>query len=482
MISAIAQRYAPKLPTKPSLDLPVKAFGKSRAPGSKPLFESAPAPIDRDEELAFELQQAERGDEIENDQLARALEASREEYDQQRQLSTPHIDSDGDSMEEIVVQPSTNATPLDSPVTIASPPDLAFDAQAPEEEEDFEEVEVLPSAPRIPEVIDLAESSDEDSVASMQSAKAGPGPSTMAARQAAHSVDRRDTIRVRPESPEVTEPIAIDSPSPQPVIMPGAPPVASRVSEVTVRPVAVARPPSNQSAARETQVDTAARRSADAARAKNFLDDQKAQREVARQAQEQAAKEALAFFLPQAQLRESPEPEVAEGSYEAPIVPTELVTVTASPHQAVQRKASDLPTISRQTSLGDGNYSVYDSDPGEAAEDNDSEEEREIEWSKSPSPVPREATRNEDEPQVQDPLAEDDGGIDMVAEEDDYARFVAQIQNRDLDKVREEIDDEVRVLHAQQKVAMRDSEEITQAMILQTQVGPLNCVAKRRNC
>lgn len=60
---------------------------------------------------------------------------------------------------------------------------------------------------------------------------------------------------------------------------------------------------------------------------------------------------------------------------------------------------------------------------------------------------------------------------DMVAEEDDYARFMAQIKNRDLNEVRTEIDDEIRVLNSQNKVAMRDSDEITQAMIAQIQVS-----------
>lgn len=61
------------------------------------------------------------------------------------------------------------------------------------------------------------------------------------------------------------------------------------------------------------------------------------------------------------------------------------------------------------------------------------------------------------------------GAEEMEAEEDEYARFLAQIQNRDLATVRTEIDDEIRILNAQTKAAMRDSDEITQSMVAQIQ-------------
>lgn len=67
-------------------------------------------------------------------------------------------------------------------------------------------------------------------------------------------------------------------------------------------------------------------------------------------------------------------------------------------------------------------------------------------------------------------LAEDEGGVDMNAEGDDYARFLAQIKGRNLDTVRQEIDNEIRTLNQQNKVSMRDSEDITQQMIAQIQL------------
>lgn len=109
----------------------------------------------------------------------------------------------------------------------------------------------------------------------------------------------------------------------------------------------------------------------------------------------------------------------------------------------------------------------------------DSEEEDDdepIEWSRSPTPLPRPPLNRKGSSAhsiASEADHEDDDGqmapADMVAEEDDYARFLAQIQNRDLKDVRAEIDDEIRVLNQQTKVAMRDSDEITQAMVVQIQ-------------
>lgn len=115
----------------------------------------------------------------------------------------------------------------------------------------------------------------------------------------------------------------------------------------------------------------------------------------------------------------------------------------------------------------------------------DSEDEDAIEWSRSPSPVRRKlgvaveegegdtSLQSIESNQSQAPSEAGDNGemapVDMVDEEDDYARFLAQIKGRDLTDVRTEIDEEIRVLNTQTKAAMRDSDEITQAMIGQIQ-------------
>ena len=110
-------------------------------------------------------------------------------------------------------------------------------------------------------------------------------------------------------------------------------------------------------------------------------------------------------------------------------------------------------------------------------ETDDEDDSRSIAWSKSPSPaaLSRPPLHTEQSGETIPSEVEDEdvdmAHEDMVAEEDDYARFMAQIKNRDLNDVRTEIDDEIRVLNSQNKVAMRDSDEITQAMIAQIQVS-----------
>ncbi|PCH42190.1 PIN domain-like protein [Wolfiporia cocos MD-104 SS10] len=60
--------------------------------------------------------------------------------------------------------------------------------------------------------------------------------------------------------------------------------------------------------------------------------------------------------------------------------------------------------------------------------------------------------------------------MDAQAEEGEFARFISQVKGKDLETVRREIDDEIRELHQQRKVAMRDSEDITQQMISQIMI------------
>ncbi|KAI5983350.1 hypothetical protein EDD15DRAFT_2533782 [Pisolithus albus] len=90
-----------------------------------------------------------------------------------------------------------------------------------------------------------------------------------------------------------------------------------------------------------------------------------------------------------------------------------------------------------------------------------------IEWSRSPSPagadllptVHPEATMVEDWDAAQE--------MDPQAEEGEFARFVSEVKERDLEVVRHEIDEEIRFLNQQRKAALRDSDDITQQMISQ---------------
>ena len=61
--------------------------------------------------------------------------------------------------------------------------------------------------------------------------------------------------------------------------------------------------------------------------------------------------------------------------------------------------------------------------------------------------------------------------MDLHAEEGEFARFISQVKGRNLNDVRREIDDEIKVLNEQRKAAMRDSEDITQQMISQIMVS-----------
>jgi DNA excision repair protein ERCC-5 len=61
--------------------------------------------------------------------------------------------------------------------------------------------------------------------------------------------------------------------------------------------------------------------------------------------------------------------------------------------------------------------------------------------------------------------------MDPEAEEGEFVQFMSQIRGRDVDAMRNEIDEELKTLHKQKKAAMRDSEDITQQMISQIQVS-----------
>ncbi|KAI0044031.1 hypothetical protein FA95DRAFT_1562646 [Auriscalpium vulgare] len=104
------------------------------------------------------------------------------------------------------------------------------------------------------------------------------------------------------------------------------------------------------------------------------------------------------------------------------------------------------------------------------------DEEPFSDWSRSPSPVadflqtadPKEgsSSRPAENEETWDAAHE----MDPLAEEGEFARFMSQVKGKDLDAVRREIDDEIKTLHQQKKVALRDSEDITQQMISQIMV------------
>lgn len=100
------------------------------------------------------------------------------------------------------------------------------------------------------------------------------------------------------------------------------------------------------------------------------------------------------------------------------------------------------------------------------------EEEPLTQWSRSPSPVAN-LLNNKSSSRPASPTAETwDAAqeMDPEAEEGDFVQFISQVKGKKLDDVQREIDDEIKTLNKQKKVAMRDSEDITQQMIAQIMV------------
>jgi DNA excision repair protein ERCC-5 len=57
--------------------------------------------------------------------------------------------------------------------------------------------------------------------------------------------------------------------------------------------------------------------------------------------------------------------------------------------------------------------------------------------------------------------------MDAPGEENEFARFVAEVKGRDLRQVQAEIDDEIRVLYAQKRAALRDAEDVQGTTVAQ---------------
>ena len=128
---------------------------------------------------------------------------------------------------------------------------------------------------------------------------------------------------------------------------------------------------------------------------------------------------------------------------------------------------NDTPVASSSKVPTQSNHSLIDpfSDDDEPLTD----------WERSSTPIPlgihAESSHSprKDEDDHWDAAQE----MDVIAEEKDFTQFVSQMKGKDLDAARMEIDEEIRVLNKQKKVAMRDSEDITQHMISQIMVRML---------
>ncbi|CAG8498454.1 10293_t:CDS:10 [Ambispora gerdemannii] len=64
-----------------------------------------------------------------------------------------------------------------------------------------------------------------------------------------------------------------------------------------------------------------------------------------------------------------------------------------------------------------------------------------------------------------DNVNERDASIQMVEENSEFARFMSQLKSKDLNEIRQELNDEIETLNQQQRREMRDTDELTQTMI-----------------
>jgi DNA excision repair protein ERCC-5 len=526
VLEAIAARYAPKKVPRASLDIEPKSFGKSRAPGAIPLFdpteddeeENEVVPSANDEALALALQQEELGsDEEEADlDLAKALALSRKEAEgvssaSVREGSVDSIKSvtSEDSFEEVSLDPSRVPTPQ---VLSQQPTPIVIDVDD-EDDEDMIEVEgplepytvpsakaAVPPAPSKP----LLQTKNGTSIPDKplrDPPKLAPRPAHDPADAQPHHVvssptdlteidrkleavrpeqPRRPISTVRSDRPTVTE-------SPKPVVDDG---VEDDFVEILPDPTKTDKPVRHiQNTQAESQRRDGAQStagpgthsavSAAGSKTSKPVTDTRALLPSVQSEQTTVARPALSRSVSRLSHRASATRSISRTPAPEPEDPDNLsnsllgirATRPVDRHSYMEMAEESVPS-SYQGSMYEGeNGDKSDSDNGEDDDDEDA-----IEWSKSPSPTRvsrpplQPAQSGETIPSEVEDEDEDMAPAEMVAEQDDYARFMASIRNRDLNEVRTEIDDEIRVLNNQNKVAMRDSDEITQAMVAQIQV------------
>jgi DNA excision repair protein ERCC-5 len=531
VLEAIAARYAPKKAPRASLDIEPKSFGKARLPGAMPLFESTEedeepevVPSANDEALALALQQEELGsDEEEADlDLARALAISRKEADV-RAMSVESVQSatSEDSFEEVSLAPSAVPTPQN---LSAQPTPIEIDVADEDEDEDMEEVTaplapltipptgldepIIPAQATNNQSSQLSQVTQNDQVAPPAAAPKPidvdqphhvvSSPSDLqevdqkleAAFANSRSIQTQKPTNIRPAPSE--KPIIVEDdeddfmeivPSPaKPVVGPSSstkgeqqsvagpsrlrqdtsegipknmraggsvPPPRPILPERTSKDIelALARPPLPRSLSRLSQRPSPALSRASSARS----------------------------------ISRTPAPEPEDPDNLSNSLLGIRATRPVDRHSYMEMAEESVPS-SHQGSVYDGE----NNDSNDEDEDKEEDEDDQIEWSKSPSPGPvsrpplQPAQSGETIPSEVEDNDEDMAPAEMVAEQDDYARFMASIRNRDLNEVRGEIDDEIRVLNNQNKVAMRDSDEITQAMVAQIQVCYTQLAMRRK--
>ena len=528
VLEAIAARYAPKKAPRASLDIEPKSFGKARLPGAMPLFESTDDDIEpevvpsaNDEALALALQQEELGsDEEEADlDLARALAISRREADT-RAMSVGSINSvaSEDSFEEVSLAPSRVPTPQD----LSAQPTPINVEEISDDDDDVVEVEgplapfTLPSSgtdkttpPSLPPVPNIQPPTQSKQGESIPPSPPVSMPIPIDVDQAHHVVSSPTDLQEIDRKLEAATPQAISNPPAQSDVLtkPKAPKSVIPLEEeeddfmeIIPDPVKPTVPPSGSTRKHEeTPASTGPNetvqkslngmpknmRAGGSGSAPRPIQPERSAPEV----ELTTARPPLPRSLSRVSQRASPVP--SRGSSARSISRTPAPNDQDDPDNLTNSLLGIRATrpVDRHSYMEMAEESVpsshqgsaYDGEEGDSNEEEDKEEDDDdqIEWSRSPSlgPVSRPplqpAQSGETIPSEVEDDDEDMAPAEMVAEQDDYARFMASIRNRDLNEVRGEIDDEIRVLNNQNKVAMRDSDEITQAMVAQIQVRPL---------
>ena len=188
-------------------------------------------------------------------------------------------------------------------------------------------------------------------------------------------------------------------------------------------------------------------------------------------------------FVPSATLLRSPEkpqavaepPQVFfdsdEEMEEVPmnLLLTDTPPVQIDPQAASSSKFSPHPRLDLDIlETGHATLMTSPTTPPPGNQDEGETEERLFAWSRTPSPS-LEIDEGHPSPPAEEWDAVDE--IDVQAEEGEFARFMSQMKGKNLDDVRNEIDDEIKGLNRQRKAAIRDSEDITQQMIGQIMVA-----------
>lgn len=501
VLEAIAARYAPKRQARAPLDVAVKPFGPSRTASSKPLFdvdgeeeegEEEVVPTANDEALALALQQEELGDdetEVDED-LAKALALSRREAERKSR-------SENEGFRVV---------------------DVGKDELTEEEDGDMEEVELVPSGTVTPAQVDIEaeDSEDEDEFEEVDTPSTTLSSSRVSlGTSIAPGMETPEIASTHPNSTRMINPIVMDDDDDddddkgEPLVMSTfkekrasvyLPPLASDLPERAAQSSGEQAPPAITSRSQISQSTAVPVRPKALQKLNSAVNVPSPLRNVAQ---------------PKSSPKSSPisvdDVSVPAGAPDLPFTleatdPTEIrgapspdmIPPRSPPSPELYGSGSlERPHfLERPSPRSPVMYNEMDDEDGSEADEKD-ETRSTYSWSPSPTPPPRPLRTTESDVSLNTAASpspaliaaprdddEDDGDLapaDVAAESDDYARFVASIKNRDLNEVRGEIDDEIRVLNSENRVAMRDSDEITQSMIAQIQASRLCfCVGSKK--